>query len=159
MATALMVAGTAMTVQGQLAAGKAAQKAANYNASIAERNADAARIQGENIERLNKIKEIQDRKKFKELNDQTQMQYRGQGWLATTGTPLKRLMQNALRFEQDLEIQEYNTRVRKQQADEIATNLRLDAQLKRMEGKAARIISKYQAAGTLLTNTGMILKG
>lgn len=158
MATALMVAGTAITVQGQLAAGKAAQKAANYNASVNDRNAQAAEIQAENIDRLNKIKELQDREKFKDLNDRTQMLYRGQGWAATTGTPLKKLLQNALRFEQDIEIQNYNSRVKQQQSKEVATNERLKAEITRMEGRAARTISRYQAAGTLLTSAGALLK-
>jgi mannitol-specific phosphotransferase system IIBC component len=157
MGTALMVAGTALTVSSQLAAGRAAKKAADYNASVNERNADAADIQAEQIERFNKIKTLQDREKFKKLNDRTQMAFRGQGWAASTGTPLKKILQNALRFEQDIEIQNYNSRVKQQQAKEVATNLRLQAQLKRMEGKAAREISKYQAAGTLLTNTGYII--
>ena len=137
MANALMIAGTAITVQGQLAAGRAAKKAADYNASVNERNAQAAEIQAENIDRLNKIKELQDREKFRNLNDRTQMLYRGQGWAATTGTPLKKLLQNALRFEQDIEIQNYNSRVKQLQAKEVATNQILEAELTRMEGRAA----------------------
>jgi len=158
MANALMIAGTAITVQGQLAAGRAAKKAADYNASVNDRNAAAADIQAEQIERLNKIKTLQDREKFKKLNDRTQMAFRGQGWAATTGTPLKKLLQNALRFEQDIEIQNYNSRVKQQQSKEVATNERLKAEIARMEGRAARTISRYQAAGTLLTGIGAALK-
>ena len=158
MANALMIAGTAITVQGQLAAGRAAKKAADYNASVNDRNAAAADIQTEQIERLNKIKTLQDREKFKKLNDRTQMAFRGQGWAATTGTPLKKLLQNALRFEQDIEIQNYNSRVKQQQSKEVATNERLKAEIARMEGRAARAISRYQAAGTLLTGIGAALK-
>jgi len=158
MANALMIAGTAITVQGQLAAGRAAKKAADYNASVNDRNAAAADIQTEQIERLNKIKTLQDREKFKKLNDRTQMAFRGQGWAATTGTPLKKLLQNALRFEQDIEIQNYNSRVKQQQSKEVATNERLKAEIARMEGRAARTISRYQAAGTLLTGIGAALK-
>jgi hypothetical protein len=157
MGTSLMLAGTALTVSGQLAAGKAAKNAADYNASIRDRTAESLDITAENIERQNKIKTLQDRIKFKELNDRTQMLYRGQGWAATTGTPLKKLMQNALRFEKDVEIQNYNSRVQQQKARENATNLRLQGELLRMEGRAAQKISRYQAAGTLLTNTGAIL--
>ena len=153
-----MIAGTAITVQGQLAAGRAAKKAADYNASVNDRNAAAADIQAEQIERLNKIKTLQEREKFKKLNDRTQMAFRGQGWAATTGTPLKKLLQNALRFEQDIEIQNYNSRVKQQQSKEVATNERLKAEIARMEGRAARTISRYQAAGTLLTGIGAALK-
>ena len=86
------------------------------------------------------------------------MAFRGQGWAATTGTPLKKLLQNALRFEQDIEIQNYNSRVKQQQSKEVATNERLKAEIARMEGRAARTISRYQAAGTLLTGIGAALK-
>ena len=40
-AQGLMVAGTDITVQGQLAAGKAAKATADYNASLQDRNAKA----------------------------------------------------------------------------------------------------------------------
>ncbi len=50
-----------------------------------------------------------------------------------------------------------NSRVQQQKAKENATNLRLQSELQRMEGRAAEKISRYQAAGTLLTNTGAIL--
>ena len=51
MATPLMIAGTALQFTSAMAAGKAAQKAANYNASINERNAKAAEIQAEHLSR------------------------------------------------------------------------------------------------------------
>ena len=153
---ALIGAGTLLQVQAQRAAGKAAQQAANYNADVNERNAKAAEIQAETTERLNRIKEVQDRDRFKELNDRTQMQYRGQGWAATTGTPLKRMMLNALRFEQDLEIQSYNTRVKALQSRENATNARLQAEITRFEGRAARKIAHQEAYGTLLSGASQM---
>ena len=151
MANALMIAGTAITVQGQLAAGKAAQKAANYNASVNERNAQAREIQAENIARTTEFSIQRSREKFQRLNDRTQMAVRGNGWLASTGTPLKMLLQNAMNFEEDVAVQRYESEVKKQEQFEIATNQRLQGQLQKMQGKIAREVSKTQALGTLLS--------
>ncbi len=157
MGTALMVAGTALTVSSQLAAGRAAKKAADYNASVNERNAQRAEIQAENIARTTEFSIQRSRKKFKRLNDRTQMAIRGNGWLATTGTPLKILLQNAMNYEEDVAAQRLQSEVKRQEQFEVATNQRLNAQLQRMQGKVAREVSKTQAMGTLLTNTGQII--
>ena len=150
-ALAAAVAGTAITASSQLAAGKAAQKTANYNASINERNAKAAEIRAENIARTTEFALQRSRKKFQKLNDRTQMAVRGNGWLASTGTPLKMLLQNAMNFEEDVAAQRYESEIKKQEQFEIATNQRLQGQLQRMQGKVAREISKTQALGTLLS--------
>ena len=152
-----MVAGTALTVSSQLAAGRAAKKAADYNASVNERNAEKAEIQAENIARVTEFSIQRSRKKFQKLNDRTQMAVRGNGWLATTGTPLKMLLQNAMNYEEDVAAQRLQSEVKRQEQFEVATNQRLNAQLQRMQGKVAREVSKTQAMGTLLTNTGQIL--
>ena len=157
MGTALMVAGTALTVSSQLAAGRAAKKAADYNASVNERNAEKAEIQAENIARVTEFSIQRSRKKFQKLNDRTQMAVRGNGWLATTGTPLKMLLQNAMNYEEDVAAQRLQSEVKRQEQFEVATNQRLNAQLQRMQGKVAREVSKTQAMGTLLTNTGQII--
>ena len=60
------VAGTAVTASSQLAAGKAAQKAANYNASVNERNAQAAEIRAKNISRTTEFSIQRSRKNFKD---------------------------------------------------------------------------------------------
>jgi len=157
MGTALMIGGTALTVSSQLAAGRAAKKAADYNASVNERNAKKAEIQAENIARVTEFSIQRSRKKFQKLNDRTQMAVRGNGWLATTGTPLKMLLQNAMNYEEDVAAQRLQSEVKRQEQFEVATNQRLNAQLQRMQGKVAREVSKTQAMGTLLTNTGQII--
>ena len=150
-AQGLMVAGTAITVQGQLAAGKAAKATADYNASLQDRNAKAQERKAEQIQRIFAFKAQEQEEDFKKLNDRTQMAYRGSGWLATTGTPLKRALTNYIKFKQDLNNQEYNTNVAALDRREAATNARLRGELIRMEGRARAKASRYQAAGTLLS--------
>jgi len=157
MGTTMMIAGTALTVSSQLAAGRAAQKVANFNASVNERNAQKAEIQAENIARTTEFGIQRSRKKFQQLNDRTQMAVRGNGWLASTGTPLKILLQNAMNFEEDISAQRLQSETKRLEQFEVATNQRLQGQLQRMQGKAAREVSKTAAMGTLLTNTGQIL--
>ena len=153
----MMIAGTALTVSSQLAAGRAAQKVANFNASVNERNAQKAEIQAENIARTTEFGIQRSRKKFQQLNDRTQMAVRGNGWLASTGTPLEILLQNAMNFEEDISAQRLQSETKRLEQFEVATNQRLQGQLQRMQGKAAREVSKTAAMGTLLTNTGQIL--
>lgn len=145
------VAGTALTASSQLAAGKAAQKAANFNASVNERNAQAAEIRAKNISRTTEFSIQRSRKKFQRLNDRSQMAIRGNGWLATTGTPLKMLLQNAMNFEEDVAAQRLQSETKRLEQFEIATNQRLQGQLQRMQGQVARQVSKTQAVGTLLS--------
>ena len=154
MATPLMIAGTALQFTSAMAAGKAAQKAANYNASINERNAKAAEIQAEHLSRTTEWSLQRSRKKFQELNDKTQMAFRGNGWLATTGTPLKMLLANAMNFEEDVAAQRLQSETKRQEQFEIATNQRLQGELQRMQGRIMRQTAKTQAYGTLLSKVG-----
>ena len=105
----------------------------------------------ENIARTTEFSIQRSREKFQRLNDRTQMAVRGNGWLATTGTPLKMLLQNAMNFEEDVAAQRLQSETKRLEQFEIATNQRLQGQLQRMQGKAAREISKTQAVGTLLS--------
>ena len=66
-AQGLMVAGTAITVQGQLAAGKAAKVTADYNASLQDRNAKAQERKAEQIQRIFAFKAQEQEEDFKKL--------------------------------------------------------------------------------------------
>ena len=68
LAQGLMVAGTAITVQGQLAAGKAAKATADYNASLQDRNAKAQERKAEQIQRIFAFKAQEQEEDFKKLN-------------------------------------------------------------------------------------------
>ena len=79
------------------------------------------------------------------------MAVRGNGWLATTGTPLKMLLQNAMNYEEDVAAQRLQSEVKRQEQFEVATNQRLNAQLQRMQGKVAREVSQSRSyVGTFI---------
>ena len=155
-ATGLMAAGTAMSVVGSLSAGKGAKAAGDFNANVANRNEKTAKIKSENIIRTSAWDIQTSRKQFRKLSDATQMAYRGNGWLASSGTPLKRQLADAMAFEEDVVAQKHKANVASLEQDEIATNERMRGNLERMKGKQAMKTARYQAMGTLLSSAGSI---
>ena len=155
-ATGLMAAGTAISAIDSIQAGKGAKAGADYNASIMERNAKVATKEAEQIGRIAGFQALEQEEQFKQLTDKIQMGYGKNGWMAATGTPLKRQMRNIIQFQQDMEIAKYNTKVKQNEKKEVATNMRLQAELKRYEGRARAKAGRMQAFGTLLSGAGKI---
>ena len=150
-AQGLMLAGAGLSAFGTIKGGKGAKAAADYNASIMERNAKVAEKEAENIGRLGGFAIQKNEKEFRLLNDRTVMAYGKNGWMTGTGTPLKKAMANAVEFQKDMEIAKYNTKVKQNEKIESATNMRLQAELKRYEGRAQLKAARTQAFGTLLS--------
>ena len=155
-AQGLMLAGTAVSAVGSIKAGKGSKAAADYNASIMERNAKVATKEAEQIGRIAGFQALEQEEQFKQLTDKIQMGYGKNGWMAATGTPLKRQMRNIVQFQQDMEIAKYNTKVKQNEKMEVATNMKLSAALKRYEGRAQAKAGRTQAFGTLLSGFGKI---
>ena len=153
-AEGLMLAGTAVSAVGSLKAGKGAKRAAEFNAQIAERNAKTAEIKAENIQRTTGWQIQDSRNEFQKLSDAKQMAFRGNGWLATSGTPLKRALADAMAFEEDVVAQKHKANVASSEQLEIATNERMRGSLERMKGRIAMQTARSQAFGTLLSNAG-----
>ena len=153
-AIGMQLAGTAVSAMGSMSAGKGAKNASVYNAQIHERNEKTAKIKSENIIRTTAWSIQDSRKQFRKLSDATQMAYRGNGWLATSGTPLKRALADAMAFEEDVIAQKHKANVASLEQEEIATNERMRGDLERMKGKIAMKTARYQAFGTLLSNAG-----
>ena len=155
-AQAFMVGGSAVSAFGTIKGGKGAKAGADYNASIMERNAKVAEKEAEQIGRIAGFQALEQEEQFKQLTDKVQMGYGKNGWMAATGTPLKRQMQNIVQFQQDMEIAKYNTKVKQNEKMEVATNMKLSAALKRYEGRAQLKAARTQAMGTMLSGFGKI---
>lgn len=153
-AIGMQLAGTAVSAMGSLSAGKGAKAAGDFNANVANRNEKTAKIKAENILRTSAWDIQTSRKQFRKLSDATQMAYRGNGWLASSGTPLKRQLADAMAFEEDVVAQKHKANVASLEQDEIATNERMRGNLERMKGRIAMKTARYQAFGTLLSNAG-----
>ena len=56
-----------------------------------------------------------------------------------------------------METARYNTKVKQNENKEVATNMRLHAELKRYEGRARAKAGRMQAFGTLLRGAGKVM--
>tara|TARA_R100000951_G_scaffold106025_1_gene100203 strand:+ start:1733 stop:2221 length:489 start_codon:yes stop_codon:yes gene_type:complete len=148
---AFMVGGTALSAFGTIKGGKGAKAAADYNASIMERNAKVAEKEAEQIGRVAGWDIQENEKEFQILNDRSVMAFGKNGWMTGTGTPLKKAMANVVEFQKDMEVARYNTKVRQNEKIESATNMKLQAELKRYEGRAQLKAARTKAFGTLLS--------
>jgi len=140
LAIPLMIAGTLMTAYGQREEGTAEHDAANYNALVKEREAQA-------IEVKSKIESQRQAEEASRRMSSLQANLGASGAVTTTGAPLAVLGEQAK--QDDLE----NLM--------IGYNYSVDAQLKRNEGEQlkyagdmARYSSRIKSTSTLLSGFG-----
>lgn len=147
---AVAVGGSLLSARATLQAGKAQQNAANFNALVSERNAMKAEQEGEQI----RLKSEQDilafSRNFNRLQASTQQSFRYNGFVATSGTPLRVALENAQQADEEIAARRYNAEVAQLQASESALEQRMAADLERMTGAAAAKAARTQAMGTLL---------
>lgn len=155
-AQGLMLAGAGLSAFGTIKGGKGAKAGADYNASIMERNAKVAEKEAEQIGRVAGWDIQANEKEFQILNDRSVMAFGKNGWMTGTGTPLKKAMANVVEFQKDMEVARYNTKVRQNEKIESATNMKLQAELKRYEGRAQLKAARTKAFGTLLSSAGSV---
>ena len=130
------VAGTALSAYGQIQQGKAQQKWGSYNAALAERDAETARLNAE-YEAGVQCKETQ-----KLLGRQRALY--GKSGVTLEGSPLLMMAETAAEGELDALMIERGGKTR-------AQGYRSEAVLSRMKGKAAKRAGYYGAGSTLLT--------
>ena len=140
-----------MSFFGALASGKAAQQAANYNASLRERD---AQIKEQEAKAGYAVYTKFDLPRFNDnadkLTGQIKTTYATSG-AELSGTPLDVLFENELNLERDRDMMQYNAEVAKDQKYNDAINMRAEASIERYRGKVARKVSYYQAGQSLLT--------
>ena len=139
MAAAAMIGGGLIGAYGQLQQGQAAKQAGEYNAAIAEQNAELTLKQAASDER-------QHRMMFKrQLGDMRASI--GASGVSLEGSPLEVLEDSVAQAEQDA----LNIRLAGQQK---AWAFRSEAKLQRFQGSMAEQGSYYGAASSLLTAGG-----
>jgi hypothetical protein len=174
------VASTAVAVSGQMAAGAAADKAAKYNAQVAQNNAQAARDQGafESQVAQNDATAAQNAAKIREdiLRRQgAQVQSEGVALAGAAGvdpgegSPLLVTMQNKREIEIAAQREKYAGQIEANAAlsrgtsaqyasDLAATGYESSARLQRFSGRIAQQSSYTQAGTTLLSGAGTVAK-
>ena len=152
-----MIAGTAVSTYGQMQAakgleamGSAQMRAAEFNKSIRDRNARLAEREADLRERVGGREEVRFRKQFSKLQAQTETAFRKGGVVATTGTPLQVLMENASEGEEEVQLIKLEAAGDATRLREQATNQRLAGQVALLEGRQQQLASNIRA-GTART--------
>jgi len=152
MATETIVLGTVISVMGSLQAasgaramGKQALTTAQYNKSIRDRNARVAEQEADLRDRGTERQEFRSRKQFGKLQARGRTAYAKAGVVASSGTPLAVLMENANEFEEDIELSRLQGATESGRIRESATNQRLAGQLALLEGRSREMAADIQA--------------
>ena len=141
-----------MSFVGDLITGQSQKKIANANAALLERDAIVTR---QRAEQGYKVYEKFDLPQIyaletKSVGDiRTGYAIRG---VTEEGTGYRVLMDNALNFERDRDMLEYNALVKKEQLENQAVMKRAEARVERYRGQVAETVSYFKAGASLLGN-------
>ena len=156
--TALMVAGTAASVMGSMsaakgakAAGKQALRTAEYNKAIRDRNARVAEQDADFRDRVTERQEVRARDDFAKLQAQGRVAYAKSGVVASSGTPLEILMNNANEFEEDISLNEMQGATESGRIRETGVNQRLAGNLALLEGQSQKLAADTRARGHMFS--------
>ena len=141
---AVAAVGTAVKIVGGIKAGNAAQKAAQYNADVAKRNAEQTLEKARQDERLYRIQAD------KQVGENQAA--RGASGIRATGSFQQIMAESFMNIEEDAK----NIKLG---GERQAQGFRDEAQLATMQGQAARTNSVIGAAGTLLSGAASIGAG
>ena len=148
--TIAILAGSAVQAAGQIQAGKDAKAAHDYNAQVADRNAEAERINAERVEFLETAEVEKFRKNYADFADSQRMAFASNNVVTTSGTPLAVALQSATEAETEISNNIYNIKLGKQAREEAALNQELEGRLQRMYGRSAERAGYIQAGTSLL---------
>jgi len=143
--------GSAVSAIGSIQAGKDAKAAHDYNAQIADRNAEAERINAERVEFLETARVEKFRREYADFADAQRMAFAANNVSAATGTPLLLALQSEREAETEIRNNIYNIKLGKQARDEAALNQQLEGRLQRMYGQRAQSAGYMQAGQSLLS--------
>ena len=146
-----------MSFFGDIIGGKAANEAAEFNATLTERD---AKIKEQEAKQGYAVYTKFDLPRFNDnaekLTGAIRTNFATSG-VESSGTVLEVLFENELQLETDRDMMEFNATVAKQQKENDAINLRAEAAIERYRGKVAKKVSYYQAGQSLLNTAGMFI--
>ena len=141
-----------MSFFGDIYAGKAQQKAAEYNASIVESN---KKIKLEEAKQIMSVHNEFTLPKFDKTVEEIQggtTTYFASSGVALEGTPVEALYAQELELQTDRDIMTFNAENARDTKENEAIMMQAEADLQRYRGKVAKKAS-YFAAGQSLLNT------
>ena len=147
-----------MSFFGDIFAGKAEQKAAEYNASIIENN---KKIKEQEAKQIMSVHNEYNLPRFdatiEQIQGATTTSYATSG-VELSGTVVEALYAQELELQTDRDIMQFNAENARDTAENEAIMMQAEADLQRYRGKVARKAS-YFAAGQSLLNTGSMFYG
>ena len=145
------------------AAGAAAQRAANFNASIIERDIGLLARQRGIINQNFEIDQERAAVAFeREVQGGAKAGFGYAGVDMSSGTPMTVLQENAREFDYAMSVAKFNNETTNLQISDQQEDARLQAQLARMGGEASRSAYRSQGKASLISgfgNAGMIISG
>lgn len=141
-----------MSAFGDLLAGQAAQRAANYNANLMDRD---AKVQEQYAENTYKVFQNYDLPRFDyyaaKQKGALDVSIAGAG-VEYSGSAYQLALENQIMIDTDRDMMTYNAEVAKDQSLNQAIMTRASAQVERYRGRVAKTASYFQAASSLLTD-------
>lgn len=141
-----------MSFFGDLLAGQAAQKAANYNAQLMERD---ALVKEQNAKQGYQVFTTYDLPRFNYDTERQQStlqnQLAGSGVEIGTGTAFDIVAENQFLIDTDRDMAQYNAEIARDRQLNEAIMTRASANVERFRGRTAKKASYFRAAGSLLT--------
>ena len=163
---ALLAAGTAVsaygpmqTAAGMTAAGRAAMQTAEVNKKVRDRNARVADQEAKLRERVGGSEVVRFRKQFEKLQARAGTAYRKSGVIATTGTPLEVLRDNANEAEEEIQTIRLTAATDAGRMREQGVNQRLAGQVALLEGRQQKLAYDIKARSAQFGALTSLAKG
>ena len=145
-----------MSFLGDIFAGKAEQKAANFNAKIIEDNKKIKLGEAKQIMSVhNNFNLPRFDKTVEEIQGATTVNYASSG-VALSGTVVDVLYAQELELQTDRDVMTFNAENARDRSENEAIMMQADADLQRFRGKVAKKRSYYNAASSLLGDAATI---
>jgi len=144
-----------MSFFGDIFAGNAAMAAANYNASIIERNLLIKKQEGEQIMSVhNNYNLPKFDRTIEQIQSTTQVHYL-KGGVTLQGTPDQVLYEQELELQTDRDVMTYNAENARDQKHNEAIMMQAEADMQRWRGRVAKKRSYFEAGQSLLETAVM----
>ena len=146
-----------MSFFGDIFAGNATMAAANYNASIIERNLLIKKQEGEQIMSVhNNYNLPKFDRTIEQIQSTTQVHYL-KGGVTLQGTPDQVLYEQELELQTDRDVMTYNAENARDQKNNEAIMMQAEADMQRWRGKVAKKRSYFEAGQSLLETGAMFI--
>ncbi len=157
--SAINFAGQSAKASGSRAQGAAALQAAEFNKSIRDRNARVAEQEAALRERIGEREVTRFRDRFQRLQASTATKFRKGGVVATSGTPLQVLLENANEAEEDVQLIGLEAATDASRFREQARNQRLEGEIALLEGGQRRLAANTRARTQTISSFANLASG